>query len=137
MVKPLVHDPMFLAQKAVPATEEDRQVITDLCDTLRAHLDGCVGMAANMIGVNKNIIVISLGFAQLALVNARITKKSKPYQAEEGCLSFLGGPKKTTRYGEIEVEYMDTDFKLKKEKFSGFPAQIIQHELDHVAGILI
>ena len=137
MVKELVHDPMFLAQKSEPATPADAQVITDLLDTLRAHLDGCVGMAANMIGVKKNIIVVSLGFMQVAMVNAKIVGKKKPYKAEEGCLSLLGGPRPCTRYDEIEVEYQDANFKLKKDKFTGFTAQIIQHELDHVNGVLI
>ena len=137
MVKELVHDPMFLAQKSEPATPADAQVITDLLDTLRAHLDGCVGMAANMIGVKKNIIVVSLGFMQVAMVNAKIVCKKKPYKTEEGCLSLLGGPRPCTRYNEIEVEYQDANFKLKKDKFTGFTAQIIQHELDHVNGVLI
>lgn len=137
MVKSLVHDPLFLAQKSEPATPADTQVITDLLDTLRAHLDGCVGMAANMIGVKKNIIVVSMGFMQVAMVNAKIVNCKKPYQTEEGCLSFMGGPAKTTRYEEIEVEYLDANFKPKKDKFTGFTAQIIQHELDHVEGRLI
>lgn len=137
MVKELVHDPLFLAQKSEPATSADAQVITDLLDTLRAHLDGCVGMAANMIGVKKNIIVVSMGFMQMAMVNAKIASRKKPYQTEEGCLSFMGGPVKTTRYDEIEVEYQDASFKPKKDKFTGFTAQIIQHELDHVNGVLI
>lgn len=137
MVKQLVHDPFFLAQKSEPATPADAQVITDLLDTLRAHLDGCVGMAANMIGVKKNIIVFSMGFMQVAMVNAKITSRKKPYRTEEGCLSFMGGPVKTTRYDEIEVEYLDASFKPRKGKFTGFTAQIIQHELDHVNGILI
>ena len=137
MVKELVHNPLFLAQKSEPATPADAQVITDLLDTLRAHLDGCVGMAANMIGVKKNIIVVSMGFMQMAMVNAKIISHKKPYQTEEGCLSFMGGPVKTTRYDEIEVEYQDANFKTKKDKFTGFMAQIIQHELDHVNGVLI
>ena len=137
MVKDLVHDPLFLAQKSEPATPADVQVITDLLDTLRAHLDGCVGMAANMIGVKKNIIVVSMGFMQMAMVNTKITSRKKPYQTEEGCLSFMGGPVKTTRYDEIQVEYQDASFKPKKDKFTGFTAQIIQHELDHVNGVLI
>ena len=137
MVKELVHDPMFLAQKSEPATEADAQVITDLLDTLRAHLDGCVGMAANMIGVKKNIIVVSMGFMQVAMVNAKIVSTKKPYKTEEGCLSLLGGPRSCTRYSEIEVEYLDANFISKKEKFTGFTAQIIQHELDHVNGVLI
>lgn len=137
MIKQIIHDPMLLAQKSVEATEADSQVVTDLLDTLRANLDGCVGMAANMIGVQKNIIVVSMGFMQMAMVNAHIVSKKKPYQTEEGCLSLLGGPRPTTRYGEIEVEYLDANFKPKKERFTGYTAQIIQHELDHVNGILI
>lgn len=137
MVKTIVHDPMFLAQKSEPATEADKQVITDLLDTLKANLKSCVGMAANMIGVKKNIIVVSVGFTQIALVNARIVSKRKPFKTEEGCLSLLGGPRPATRFDEIEVEYQDADFKPKKQKFSGWTAQIIQHELDHVAGVLI
>ena len=137
MVRELVHDPLFLAQKSEPATPADAQVITDLLDTLRAHLDGCVGMAANMIGVKKNIIVVSMGFMQMAMVNARIVSREKPYKAEEGCLSLLGGPRPCTRYDEIEVEYQDASFMPKKDKFTGFTAQIIQHELDHVKGVLI
>lgn len=137
MVKELVHDPLFLAQKSEPATEADAQVITDLLDTLRAHSGSCVGMAANMIGVKKNIIVVSLGFMQMAMVNARIISKKKPFKTEEGCLSLLGGPRPCTRFEEIEVEYRDADFKLKKGTFTGWTAQIIQHELDHVNGVLI
>lgn len=131
-----MHDPMFLSQKSEPATEDDKQIAKDLLDTLRAHLDGCVGMAANMIGVLKNIIVICVGNNQVALINPIITKKSKPYPTEEGCLS-LPGFKKTIRYDEIEVEFQDIDFKPKKKKFSGWTAQIIQHEIDHCNGILI
>ncbi len=137
MIKPLVHDPMFLAQKSEPATQADAQVITDLLDTLRAHLDNCVGMAANMIGEKKNIIAVSMGFAQIAMVNARIISKKKPFKTEEGCLSFLGGPRPVMRFEEIEVEYLDAAFKPKKDKFTGWIAQIIQHELDHVGGVLI
>lgn len=137
MVKELVHDPLFLAQKSEPATPADAQVITDLLDTLRAHLDSCVGMAANMIGVKKNIIVVSTGFMQVAMVNARIVGRKKPYKTEESCLSLLGGPRPCTRYDEIEVEYQDANFVPKKDKFTGWIAQIIQHELDHVNGVLI
>lgn len=137
MVKQLVHDPMFLAQKSEPATEQDAGVIADLFDTLRAHEETCVGMAANMIGVKKNIIIVSMGIANVVMVNAKIVKKSKPYKTKEGCLSLLGGPRDTTRYDEIEVEYQDTSFRKKKDKFTGHVAQIIQHELDHVGGVLI
>ena len=138
-VKEIVHDPMFLAQKSVPATDcaEDRQTVTDLLDTLRAHLDGCVGMAANMIGVKKRIIVVTAGLGQFAMVNPIIVSKSKPYDAEEGCLSLLGGPRKCKRYEEIEVTYLDGNFKPQKQKYSGWIAQIIQHEVDHCDGVLI
>lgn len=137
MVRELIHDSIFLAQKSEAATPGDIMVIMDLLDTLNAHRHECVGMAANMIGFKKNIIAIDTKFVQLLLVNAKIVKKTKPFETEEGCLSFLGGPVKTTRYDEIEVEYCDMNFKPKKEKFTGYTAQIIQHELDHVEGKLI
>ena len=136
MVKPIMRDPLFLAQKSESATEADKQVIQDLLDTLRANLDHCVGMAANMIGVKKNIIVVAVGPFQFAMVNAKITKKSGAFQTEEGCLS-LEGVRPCTRYKEIEVDYLDQNFKKQHDKYSGWPAQIIQHELDHVAGIVI
>lgn len=137
MVRELMHDPIFLAQKSEPATEADRQVVIDLLDTLRAHLDGCVGMAANMIGIKKNIIAVSAGLGQFVMINPVITKKSGPYQTEEGCLSLLGGPRKTTRFDEIEVDYLDANFKPCHNKYKGWVAQIIQHETDHCNGILI
>ena len=136
MVKKVVRDPMFLAQKSEPATEADKQVVQDLLDTLRANLDHCVGMAANMIGVKKNIIVVTAGPFQFAMINAVITKKSGAFQTEEGCLS-LDGVRPCTRYKEIEVDYLDQNFKKQHGKYSGWTAQIIQHELDHVAGIVI
>lgn len=136
MVKSVVRDPLFLAQKSEPATEADKQVITDLLDTLRANLDHCVGMAANMIGVRKNIIVVAAGPFQFAMVNAVITKKTGAFQTEEGCLS-LEGVRPCTRYKEIEVDYFDQNFKKQYGKYTGWTAQIIQHELDHVAGIVI
>lgn len=136
MVRQIVKDPLFLAQKSEEATEADKQVITDLLDTLRANLDHCVGMAANMIGVKKNIIVIASGPFQFALVNAVITKKTGAFQTEEGCLS-LQGVRPCTRYKEIEVDYLDQNYNKQHRKYSGFVAQIIQHELDHVAGIVI
>lgn len=111
-------------------------LIQDLLDTLEANRDRCVGMAANMIGVKKNIIVINIGMINMAMVNARIIKKSQPYETEEGCLS-LDGVRKTTRYRNIEVEYLDRNFKKQKQMYSGWIAQIIQHELDHVAGVII
>lgn len=131
-----MHDPLFLAQKSVAATEADREVAKDLLDTLRAHLDGCVGMAANMIGVLKNIIVICDGNKQVVLINPVITMKSRPYPAEEGCLS-LPGVRKAIRYEEIAVEFQDIDFKPKKKRYTGWTAQIIQHEVDHCNGVLI
>lgn len=137
MVREIVHDPLALAQKSVPATAEDRDVVTDLLDTLAANSEACVGMAANMIGVCKNIIAVSTPFGNMAMINAVIVKRKKPYDTEEGCLSLLGGPRKTRRFEEIEVEYLDVSFQKQRRIFSGFPAQIIQHELDHVAGILI
>jgi len=136
MVKAVVKDPLFLAQKSELATEADKQVITDLLDTLRANLDHCVGMAANMIGVKKNIIVVAAGPFLFAMVNAVITKKTGAFQTEEGCLS-LEGVRPCTRYKEIEVDYLDQNFKKQHGKYIGWTAQIIQHELDHVAGIVI
>lgn len=136
MVKKITRDPMFLAQKSVDATEADKQVITDLLDTLRANLDHCVGMAANMIGVSKNIIVVSAEPFQFAMINPVITKKTGAFQTEEGCLS-LDGVRPCTRYKEIEVDYLDTNFKKQHGKYIGWTAQIIQHEVDHCNGIVI
>ena len=110
MVKKIMHDPLFLAQKSVDATEADKQIVTDLLDTLRANLEHCVGMAANMIGVKKNIIVVAAGPFQFAMINPIIAKKSGAYQTEEGCLS-LKGVRPCTRYQEIEVDYLDQNFK--------------------------
>ena len=132
----IMRDPFFLAQKSEDATEADRQVVTDLLDTLRANLDRCVGMAANMIGVRKNIIVVAAGPFQFAMINPVITKKSGAYKTEEGCLS-LDGVRPCTRYEEIEVDYLDQNFKRQHGKYSGWTAQIIQHEIDHCRGIVI
>ena len=136
MVKKIMRDPFFLAQKSEDATEADRQVVMDLLDTLRANLDRCVGMAANMIGVRKNIIVVAAGPFQFAMINPVITKKTGAYQTEEGCLS-LDGVRPCTRYEEIEVDYLDQNFKRQHGKYSGWTAQIIQHEIDHCRGIVI
>ncbi len=136
MVKNIMHDPLFLAQKSTDATKEDMQVVTDLLDTLRANLESCVGMAANMIGVKKNIIAVAAGPFQFVMINPVITKKSGAYQTEEGCLS-LEGVRKCTRYQEIEVDYLDQNFRKQHGKYSGWTAQIIQHEVDHCNGILI
>ncbi len=136
MVKPIVKDPFFLQQKSEPATEADKQVITDLLDTLKANQDRCVGMAANMIGVKKQIIVVAAGPFMFAMVNPVITKKTGEYKTEESCLS-LEGVRPCTRFREIEVDYLDQDFKPQHGKYSGFTAQIIQHEIQHFSGELI
>ncbi len=136
MVKPIVKDVMFLGQKSEPATADDGHIITDLQDTLKAHRDGCVGMAANMIGYKKRIIIVSMGFADLIMQNPVIKAKSGKYETEESCLS-LAGRRKTGRFQDIEVEYLDASFKKQRQKFSGYVAQIIQHEMDHLEGIVI
>ena len=136
MIKTIMRDPMFLAQKSENATEVDAQVVTDLLDTLRANLDHCVGMAANMIGINKAIIVVSAGPFHFAMVNPVITKKSGEYQTEESCLS-IDGVRPCTRYEEIEVDYLDQNFKKQHGKYTGWTAQIIQHEVDHCNGVVI
>lgn len=136
MVRQIVKDAVFLSQKSEPATQKDLPVVLDLLDTLRAHRDGCVGMAANMIGVAKCIIVVNLGLMDMVMFNPTIIKQEGPYETSEGCLS-LSGERKTTRYREIQVEFQDMDFKKQTLEFTGFPAQIIQHEVDHLAGILI
>ena len=136
MVKQIVRDPLFLQQKSEPATEADAQVIVDLMDTLRANLDRCVGMAANMIGVKKQIIVFAAGPFIIPMVNPVITAKSGKYQTEESCLS-LDGARPCVRYKEIEVDYLDQDFQPQHEKYKDFTAQIIQHEIQHFSGELI
>ncbi|MGL5717824.1 MAG: peptide deformylase [Paraclostridium sp.] len=136
MVKIIVKDISFLKQKSEIATKEDIQVINDLIDTLKANLDGCVGLAANMIGVKKRILVFSVGTIIVPMINPVILKKTNPYKAEESCLS-LEGVRSTTRYENIEVEYLDINFKKYKQVFTGFTAQIIQHEVDHFEGIII
>ena len=136
MIRPIMHDPLFLAQKSAVATEADRQVITDLLDTLHASLDRCVGMAANMVGERKRIIVFCNGPMQMVMVNPEMIAKSGEYEAEEGCLS-LTGLRKTKRYRKITVKYQDQTFRQLTGTFEGFTAQIIQHEIDHCNGILI
>ena len=136
MVRTVVKDVIFLGQKAEIATQEDIAVVDDLLDTLKANAQHCVGMAANMIGKKKRIIVYSLGVICVPMINPIIIKKSKPYETQEGCLSLIG-VRKTTRYEFIEVEYMDRNFKKQKDSFSGWTAQIIQHEIDHCDGIVI
>ncbi len=137
MQKNIMKDPLFLSQKSSPADPKaDSQVVRDLQDTLRANRDRCVGMAANMIGVKKNIIIVAIGSMDLVMLNPRITKKQGPYETEEGCLSHTG-TKKTTRYQMIEVAYMDPSGKKHKGTFTDFTAQVIQHEIDHLDGVLI
>ncbi|MGL5328720.1 MAG: peptide deformylase [Peptostreptococcaceae bacterium] len=136
MIKKIVKDILFLEQKSELATKDDIEVIKDLEDTLRVNLDRCVGLAANMIGVKKRILVFCIGEIIVPMVNPVILKKENPYEAEESCLS-LDGFRKTTRYEVIEVEYLDRNFKKHKQVFTGFTAQIIQHEVDHFEGIII
>lgn len=136
MIREIMRDPFFLQQKSLPASPLDKPVAIDLLDTLKAHRDECVGMAANMIGVAKCIIVVNLGLMDMVMFNPKITKQKGPYETSEGCLS-LPGERKTVRYKEIEVEFQDMDFKKQKLQFAGFAAQIIQHEVDHLAGRLI
>ena len=136
MVKPIMRDLFFLRQRAEKATEADRQTAIDLLDTLKAHEDGCVGIAANMIGVNKAIIAVNMGFMNVAMFNPKIVKRFGKYETEEGCLS-LTGVRKCTRYQDIEVEYQDMNFKKQRQKYTGWTAQIIQHEVDHCHGIVI
>ena len=136
MIREICKDETFLAQKAAPATAADLGVAQDLMETLIAHKDGCVGMAANMIGVKKNIIIVNMGFIDVVMFNPVIVSKRDMYETEEGCLS-LDGVRKTTRYQEIEVEYYDFNWKKQRQKLSGWTAQICQHEIDHLSGKII
>lgn len=136
MIKPIMKDVLFLNQKSEPATKADMQVVRDLLDTLQANRAGCVGMAANMIGVKKRIIAVNMGLLDIPMINPVIVKKSGAYETEEGCLSLIG-VRKTIRYQEIEVEFWDINWKKQRQKFSGWIAQIIQHECDHLEGIII
>ena len=136
MVRPVMHDPIFLAQKSAPATAEDVELAQDLLDTLAAHKDGCVGMAANMIGVLKRVIVFDDGGKYTVLFNPEIVKSSGPYETEEGCLS-LSGVRKTKRFQSIKVQYQDGKFQTRFKTYTGWTAQIVQHEIDHCNGILI
>ena len=136
MIRDICKDEFFLSQKSEPATADDLAIAQDLLDTLAAHKDGCVGMAANMIGVNKRIIAFDNIGEYMVMFNPVIVKKSAPYDAEEGCLS-LEGERAAVRYEKITVAYQDMQFKKCKQSFSGFTAQIIQHEIDHCHGIII
>jgi peptide deformylase len=136
MIKSIIKDENFLSQKSEIASKEDAEVIQDLLDTLKANKEVCVGLAANMIGVKKRIIVIESGYFNIAMVNPVIINKSGKYETEEGCLSLIG-LRKTTRYNEIEVQYLDNQFQKQNGKFAGWTSQIIQHEIDHCNGIII
>ena len=136
MVRTVVRDVYFLTQKSEPATKDDLGTVQELLDTLQANTDHCVGMAANMIGVRKNVIAVQMGMVNAAMLNPVIVKKTGPYETEEGCLS-LEGVRRTIRYQESEVEYQDIHFCKHRQKYSGWIAQIIQHECDHLNGIII
>lgn len=137
MVKELVHDPILLSGKSAPATKEDLPILQDLVDTLAAHRETCVGMAANMIGSLTCIIAFYDGDKIATMLNPQIIKSTDPYETEECCLSLLGGPRKTTRYRKIKVQYQTEQFQTRLKTYEGFTAQIIQHEVDHCNGILI
>ena len=137
MVRELMHDPVFLAQKSTTATAADLEVAQDLLDTLTFHKEGCVGMAANMIGVPKRIIVFDYAGSYMTMLNPVILKGADLYETEEGCLSLLGGPRKTKRYQKIKVQYQNLAMHTRVKTFTGWTAQIIQHEVDHCNGVLI
>lgn len=136
MIKPIIHDTFFLSQKSDPAAAADLPIAKDLRDTLAAYRSECVGMAANMIGYSKRIIIVSLGMMDMVMLNPMIVKKSGAFETEEGCLS-LSGVRKTTRYRKITVRYQDEQLKSHTQDFTGWIAQIIEHECDHLDGILI
>ncbi len=136
MIRPIVKDPIFLAQKSAAATVEDFGVAQDLLDTLEAHKEGCVGMAANMIGIAKRIIAFDCDGTYMVMFNPEIVKSSGKYETEEGCLS-LAGRRKTQRFQSIKVQYQNEQFAVRYKTFTGWTAQIIQHEIDHCNGILI
>lgn len=137
MVRELMHDPIFLARKSAQATVDDLQTAQDLLDTLEAHRETCVGMAANMIGVTKRIIAFDCERTYMLMFNPVILKASGEYETQESCLSLLGAPRKCKRYEKIKVQYQARDFATRIKTFSGWTAQIIQHEIDHCNGILI
>ncbi len=136
MIRSIVRDMFFLGQKSDPAAQGDISIGRDLRDTLQANRDRCVGMAANMIGVKKRVIIVNMGLGDVVMYNPVLLQKDSPYEAEEGCLS-LDGTRKTTRYQNIEIEYRDDTWKKHRQRYSGWFAQIIQHELDHLEGIII
>lgn len=136
MIREIMKDPLFLSQKAEPATKSDLHTAQDLLETLQAHQEECVGMAANMIGVKKSIIAFDNEGTYMIMFNPKIVKKSEPFETEEGCLS-LPGTRKTKRWKSIKVQYENEQFQQRLKTFHGWTAQIIQHELDHCTGILV
>ena len=136
MIRPIVRDVFFLRQKSEPAAQADLSVDRDLRDTHQANREKCVGMAANMIGVRKRVIIVSLGCADTVMYTPVLLSRDTPDEAEEGCLS-LDGTRRTTRYQNIEVEYRNAAWKKRRERYSGWIAQIIQHEMDHMDGVII
>lgn len=137
MIREIVHDPIILKVKSRDASEDDIQTAKDLAETLEHHKEGCVGMAANMIGVTKRIIAFYDGKKIVTMFNPEIVSKNQPYDTQEGCLSLLGEPRPVTRYNSIKVRYQDKYMKTHEKRYSGFTAQIIQHEVDHCNGVLI
>lgn len=137
MVKDLIHDPILLAAKSTDATADDLNTAEDLLDTLKAHSKTCVGMAANMIGEWKRIICFTDGKEYVTMFNPEIIKKTEPFETEEGCLSLIGGPRKCKRYRKIKVRFQNARLETRLRTYTGFTAQIIQHEVDHCNGILI
>ena len=137
MVQKIMHDPLFLAMRSAEAVKEDLSVAKDLTDTLKANADRCVGMAANMIGIRKRIIVFNDNGTYMCMLNPEIIKREQPFETKEGCLSLRGEPRACKRYKKIKVRWQNECFQTRIKTFEGFTAQIIQHEIDHCNGILI
>ena len=137
MIREIVHDPILLARRSAPAGKEDLETAQDLLDTLKANRENCVGMAANMIGICKRIIVFDDNGSLSLMFNPEILKAEDEYETEEGCLSLLGGPRKTKRFRKIKVRFQNTAMQMRVKTYTGWTAQIIQHEIDHCNGILI
>lgn len=137
MVRELIHDPILLSRKSTPADREDLQTVQDLLDTIQYHSETCVGMAANMIGVTKRIIVFVENGTYQVMLNPEIVKQSNLFYSEESCLSLLGGPRPTTRYQKIKVRYQNTEMQTRLKTYEDWTAQIIQHEIDHCNGVLV
>jgi len=137
MIREIVHDPILLARSSTPAGKEDLETAQDLLDTLKANRENCVGMAANMIGICKRIIVFDDNGSLSLMFNPEILKAEGEYETEEGCLSLMGGPRKTKRFRKIKVRFQNTAMQVRVKTYTGWTAQIIQHEIDHCNGILI